>query len=216
MLTYVEEILLLMLDDREGSLVDLPRPAMDGVIAGAVLMDLAMRDRIESDLKELRVVDKTPTGEPLLDGALAAIAATGERRSSGEWVGEIANDADELREQALARLVARGILKAEKGAFLWVFEVRRYPMIDDREEQEVKSRLRELVLSTTIPDPRDVALVCLVEAAGLWHLVLDDAEHDGASERIAQLAKMDLVGQAMTGVVRDIQDGITLASAMAW
>jgi hypothetical protein len=216
MLTFAEEILLLMLDDREGSLVDLPRPAMDGVIAGAVLMDLAIRDRIDSDLKELRVVDKTPTGEPLLDGVLAEIAASAEKRPSSEWIGEIANDAEELRERALARLVSRGILREDMGKFLWVFDVRRYPMIDDREEQEVKSRLRTLVLSNTIPDPRDVVLVCLVEAAGLWDLVLNEAEHDGATERIAQLAKMDLVGQAMTQVVRDIQDGITLASAMAW
>ena len=91
---------------------------MDGVIAGAVLMDLAIRDRIDSDLKELRVVDKTPTGEPLLDGALAEIAAAGERRPSSEWIGELANDAEELRERALARLVARGILREDTGKFL--------------------------------------------------------------------------------------------------
>ena len=33
MLTFVEEILLLMLDDQDGRLVDLPRSAMNGVIA---------------------------------------------------------------------------------------------------------------------------------------------------------------------------------------
>lgn len=97
-----------------------------------------------------------------------------------------------------------------------MFHTRRYPIIDDREQREVKARLRELVLSNEIPDPRDVVLVCLVEAAGLWDLLLTEAEQDKAADRIAQLRKMDLVGQAMTQVVRDIQESIAVASTMAW
>lgn len=216
MLTFVEEILLLMLDDQDGRLVDLPRSAMNGVIAGAVLMDLAMHDRIDSDLQELRVVNKTPTGDPLLDGTLASLSATQEGRNSSAWVEEVARDADDLREKALARLVTRGILRKEEGRFLWVFHTRRYPVIDDREQREVKARLRELVLGTEIPDPRDVVLVCLVEAAGLWDLLLTESEQEKAADRIAQLRKMDLVGQAMTQVVRDIQESIAVASTMAW
>ncbi|BBK38168.1 hypothetical protein STAQ_32460 [Allostella sp. ATCC 35155] len=216
MLTFVEEILLLMLDDQDGRLVDLPRSAMNGVIAGAVLMDLAMHDRIESDLQELRVVDKTPTGDPLLDGPLASLSTAKDGRNSSAWVEDLARDADDLREKALARLVTRGVLRKEEGRFLWVFHTRRYPIIDDREQREVKARLRELVLSNEIPDPRDVVLVCLVEAAGLWDLVLTESEQEKAADRIAQLRKMDLVGQAMTQVVRDIQESIAVASTMAW
>ncbi len=216
MLTFVEEILLLMLDDQDGRLVDLPRSAMNGVIAGAVLMDLAMHDRIDSDLQELRVVDKTPTGDALLDVTLASLTNAPNGRNSSAWVEEVARDADDLREKALARLVSRGILRKEEGRFLWVFHTRRYPVIDDREQREVKARLRELVLGTEIPDPRDVVLVCLVEAAGLWDLLLTEAEQDKAADRIAQLRKMDLVGQAMTQVVRDIQESIAVASTMAW
>ncbi len=216
MLTFVEEILLLMLDDQDGRLVDLPRSAMNGVIAGAVLMDLAMHDRIDSDLQELRVVDRTPTGDPLLDTTLASLSAAQGGRNSSAWVEEVARDADDLREKALARLVSRGILRKEEGRFLWVFHTRRYPVIDDREQREVKARLRELVLGSDIPDPRDVVLVCLVEAAGLWDLLLTEDEQDKCADRIAQLRKMDLVGQAMTQVVRDIQESIAVASTMAW
>ena len=216
MLTFVEEILLLMLDDQDGRLVDLPRSAMNGVIAGAVLMDLAMHDRIDSDLQELRVVNKTPTGDPLLDTTLATLSSAAGGRNSSAWVEEVARDADDLREKALARLVSRGILRKEEGRFLWVFHTRRYPVIDDREQREVKARLRELVLGSDIPDPRDVVLVCLVEAAGLWDLLLTEDEQDKCADRIAQLRKMDLVGQAMTQVVRDIQESIAVASTMAW
>jgi hypothetical protein len=155
MLTFVEEILLLMLDDQDGRLVDLPRSAMNGVIARAVLMDLAMHDRIDSDLQELRVVDKTPTGDPLLDSTLASLSGTQEGRNSSAWVEEVARDADDLREKALARLVTRGILRKEEGRFLWVFHTRRIRSSTTGAARSEGPPART-GFGTEIPDPRDV------------------------------------------------------------
>ena len=45
MLSFVEEITLLLLDDTQGRFVDLPLSASDVVVAGAALMDLALADR---------------------------------------------------------------------------------------------------------------------------------------------------------------------------
>jgi len=48
MLGFVEEIVLLQLDDRHGSFVDLPQSAADVVIAGAALMELALANRVDA------------------------------------------------------------------------------------------------------------------------------------------------------------------------
>src|SRR5438105_2647794 len=74
MLSFVEEITLLLLDDTQGRFVDLPLSASDVVVAGAALMDLALADRIDSDLERLTVVDTKPTGDDILDDALARLA----------------------------------------------------------------------------------------------------------------------------------------------
>jgi hypothetical protein len=70
MLGFAEEILLLQLDDTHGRFIDLPLSAADVVLAGAALMELALDNRVDSDLKHLILVDRTPTGDDILDDVL--------------------------------------------------------------------------------------------------------------------------------------------------
>ena len=71
MLSFAEEIVLLLLDDASGEFAPLPQSVFGIVVAGAALMDLALRNRIDTDLEKLVVVDPTPTGDDILDDALA-------------------------------------------------------------------------------------------------------------------------------------------------
>ncbi len=73
-------------------------------------MDLALENRIDTDPEKLIVVDPTPTGDSLLDRTLANIVA-GDERDARFWVERTANHAQEIREVALSRLVANGILE---------------------------------------------------------------------------------------------------------
>ena len=60
MLRFAEEILLLILDNSDGDIASsLPPHSLDTVLAGAVLMDLALEDRIDTDLEKLILADST-------------------------------------------------------------------------------------------------------------------------------------------------------------
>jgi golgi phosphoprotein 3 len=205
MLSFVEEITLLLLDDTQGRFVDLPLSASDVVVAGAALMDLALADRIDSDLQRLTVVDTKPTGDDILDDALARIAQPGQELSVAAAVEGLSAYAEGYKEKALKRLVAHKILREENGRFLWVFPTRRYPVIDDTEQREVKARLHQLLLTDEIPDPRDVVLVCLIDACNLLGLVLTPDEIKQTTARVEQLSKMDLIGQVVTRAVAEIR-----------
>ena len=56
MLRFSEEVMLLLLNDSGGKFVDVPAPSLDCALAGAVLMDLAMENRIDTDPQRLFVV----------------------------------------------------------------------------------------------------------------------------------------------------------------
>src|SRR5438105_6478282 len=204
MLSFVEEITLLLLDDTQGRFVDLPLSASDVVVAGAALMDLALANRVDSDLKQLTVVDTKPTGDDILDDALARVAQPGQELTVSAAVEGLAAYAEGYKEKALQRLVAHKILREENGRFLWVFPTRRYPVIDDTEQREVKARLRQVLLTDEIPDPRDVVLICLIDACILG-LVLTPEEINQTTARVEQLSKMDLIGQAVTRAVSEIR-----------
>ena len=205
MLGFVEEIVLLQLDDRHGSFVDLPQSARDVVIAGAALMELALANRIDTDLERLIVVDASPTGDDILDDVLARLAASTDELTSAGAIALATLDSRKFQERALQRLVAKGVLRQAEGRWLWVFHGRRYPVIDDREQREVKTRLRQVLLTDELPDPRDVVLICLIEACGLLGLVLLPDEIDRTQKRVEQLARLDLIGQAVTRAVAEIR-----------
>ena len=63
----------------------MPDLALDYALAGGVLMDLALENRIDTDLEKLVLVDATPVGDSLLDATLADIAAM-EESAPKFWV----------------------------------------------------------------------------------------------------------------------------------
>ena len=210
-LRFAEEITLLMLNDEDGEFVRVPGWSMQCAFAGAVLMDLALEDRIDTDLKRLVLIDPTPLGDNLLDPTLARLAEATETHDARHWVDHLADQAEDIREAALARLVERGILRREEDRFLWVFQSRRYPVVDGEAEREVKLRIMEVLFGNEIPDPRDIVIICLADACGILRELLSARELERATERIEQVRKLDLIGQAVSKAVWDIQSSIALA-----
>ena len=213
MLRFAEEILLLLLRDEDGKFVHISRLSLDRALAGAVLMDLAMENRIDTDLENLTLIDESPVGDSLLDPTLTDIAK-GTINTAHFWVEMTARHAEAIREEALSRLVSRGILERHENTFLWVFKSRHYPVIDGKAEREVKLRIMGVLFSDEIPDPRDIVLICLVDACGIFRHLLSKRELDQASARIAQVRKMDLIGQAMSKAIQEIE--MSIASAMLY
>ncbi len=210
-LRFAEEITLLMLNDEDGEFVRVPGWSLQCAFAGAVLMDLALENRLDTDLKRLVLIDPTPLGDDILDPVLARIAQATETHDARHWVEHIADHVEEIREGALAGLVERGILRREEDRFLWVFKSRRYPIVDGEAEREVKLRIMEVLFGNEIPDPRDIVLICLADACGILRELLSARELERASERIEQVRKLDLIGQAVSKAVWDIQSSIALA-----
>ena len=213
MLRFVEEIILLLLRDEGGRFINVPRWSLDYALAGGVLMDLAMEDRIDTDLQSLVLLDDTPTGDDLLDPTLAEIAAA-DKHSTRYWVERVAERAAAIHEEGLNRLVNHGILEREDDRMLWVFRTRRYPLVDGQADREVKLRIMGVLLSDEIPDPRDVMLICLADACRIFNRLLSRQELERASERIAQVRKLDLIGQAMTQAIYDIELSVAASAQM--
>src|SRR5713226_4628007 len=203
MLTFAEELLLLSHDETTGHFYNLS-DAMPA-LAGAVLMELAIRDRIDSDLARLIVVDGTPTGEPVLDGILAQMVTEPGTHSTDDWVDFLKHNGPAIRDAAIDRLVGRGILRRAESRILWVFGTRRSPMIDDHEQQEVRQRIAQLLASDEIPDPGDVVIIALAESCGLLGHIFPEAQLKGWQARIEQIVRLDLIGRAVRSAIAHLR-----------
>ena len=204
---FAEELLLLLHSDESGYFVPIPEWQMSCALAGAVLMDLAMEDRIDSDLTSLTLTSATPTGDELLDPSLGDIAQEEQVYTPQYWVERIATRrADDIGDGAIERLVRTGIFESDAGGF-WTLSTKvtrtgRYPLVDGRSGEEIKGRIMRVLLDGEIPDPREVAIIGLVNYCGGFRVMMEPEEYELARDRIELFSGMDLIGRAIGPAVR--------------
>src|SRR4051812_13730475 len=100
MLGFVEEIVLLQLDER-GRLIELPLSAADVVLAGAALMELALPKRGDPNTTRFFVADREPPGDETLDAARGALAEAENDPTTSAAIGRIPLNARRYRDIAL-------------------------------------------------------------------------------------------------------------------
>ena len=195
--TFAEEVLLLLLDEKREAIIPLGKYSLARVLVAAVLLDLALADRIDTDLESLTVTNCTPLGNALLDDVLERIATEEESKSAGEWIEHLHFDIQDVREHALRALVDRRILEISERRVLWWFRVKRYSLIDRRAGQEVRARTMRVLYADDIPDPRDIALICLADGCGILRTIIPPDEIEAIAPRLAQIRRMDLIGREL-------------------
>ena len=208
MLTIAEEMLLLVLDEKTGKFQDrLPVHSLRHAASGAVLMELALNDRIDTDVHQLFVIDPKPLGEPMLGPRPGAgssrMAGTG--RPVTGWAYSPKTTTPCSGNCSTAWSSAASWLGTKTG-WLWVFGSRRYPVVEGSPLRDVKRRIMDVLLSDMIPDPRDVVVICLADACALWQSLIHPRELAGMEPRIAQVVKLDLIGQSVARTIRELQE----------
>lgn len=204
MLTILEQIVLLALDEQTGKLQSSQGFNTGYALAGAVFFDLALAKKIDTDTDAVLLLDAAPTGNAACDFCLAEMAKQPDKNKVRAWIEEFMQCAEFLEDAALQSLIARGILRHETSTMLWIIDVERFPMKDDKPRQDVKLRLVETILSDEIPAPEDVMLVSIAEASGLLNAVLSQQELDGRQERIRVLCNLEAISRTVFAAIREL------------
>jgi len=207
MLTFAEEIYLLALDDVTGKLNSYSEEiSVSYALIGALLCELSFLNKIDTDIENLYLLDKTPTGNKSLDSVISILASTETKMPVSYWLKILLSNATQTEEEILEQLIGKGILKRVDERIFWVFHSRRYPVIDNKEIKSVESRLRDLILDeNAIPAPRDAVLVSLVQACNLFSDILSPRELKRSEKRIQNLSKLDIVGREVVDIIKEIK-----------
>ncbi len=209
-LTIPEEIYLLTLKE-DGEQLSFINRRWDFVLAGAILMDLALHRRIDTDLDKVIPDNTEPTNDYILDMVLKDIAYSRDKNKISYWLKEIRNKTDIIKDALITSLIRKGVLKVENQRLLWFFHTRKYPVVDDTEITEVRERVRQIVLSDEIPDFRDIVIISLINNGEMFDLIFTKQEQEKYNQRIEQLSKMDLVGQAISKSLKELTLSVALA-----
>ena len=120
------------------------------------------------------------------------------KKEPSYWISQLAVRSGEFMDVLISSLILKKVLKVENQKLLWFFSKRKYPLLKDKEIKEVKLRIRDLVFSDEIPDIRDIVILSLLHYGQLLPLVFFKFEIEKHKSRIENIAKMDLIGQAIS------------------
>jgi hypothetical protein len=184
---------------------------LDHGLGGAVLLELALAERL--DIRNGKVVVRmaAPTGDALADAPLARIAADGKERKPGHWVQQFAKG---TRARVLDDLVMRGMLRRDRGKVLWVFLRTTYPAaygIEPVAETEARGRMRNAVAASGAVEPRTAALCALVAATGLDRKVFADMDRKQVKARLKEICEGAWAAVAVKKTIAEVQAAVTTA-----
>ncbi|MCY3737007.1 MAG: cytochrome P450 [Gemmatimonadaceae bacterium] len=203
-LTLTQELILMLLSEETGYFHQVPGWHLNCAVAGAVLAELSLQSRIDTDMESLFLVDESETGNPALDPILKEIAAESVQHNAQYWIERLAPRAESIIDSVLDRLVDLEILEYHDGEFWTLAPAVWHGELSGQSEegtagQFIKTRISRVIFTDEIPDPRDVIIICLVNTCDVFRFIfqLDDE----AEKRIEFICRMDLIGRSLADAV---------------
>ncbi len=206
-LTLVDEFLLTLLNEESGYFHQVPGWDLNCAVVGAVLGELSLRSRIDSDMDHLILLEDSPLGDPVLDPILAKIADEPGQNSVQYWIERLAIRAESIIDLTLERLVGLSVLEHHDGDFWtlaragWQANLRAGTE-EGTAAEFVKNRLSRVIYGGAggdLPDPRDAIIISLADTCDVLRLIFQLDEE--TEERVRQICKIDLIGRSITEAI---------------
>ncbi len=204
-LNIPQEFLCMILNEQTGYFYQLDGWNLNCVIVGAVLADLALQLRIDSDQRSLTLLSEIKTEDPILDPCLETIAShSGPPRETRYWIEQLTAHSDTIISDTLTSLVDLGVLKHYEGDFYTIDKSIRNGEPQEHHKGErvnpyVKARIREAIFTDAIPDPEDSFIIGLLNACNVLTLIFEiDAEHE---KRIEWICNTELINRDISAAV---------------
>jgi len=178
---------------------------------GACLIELALKDKIEVDPEEVRVISRNVDNDATLNLVMERLCEHSTPQRLGFWLSHLQADFQEITRLTLQSLCDQGILKSEESRFLWVLSSRKYPVVDGTEQKEAKLRILETLLGDSIPSTEDSVLIGLARAGGLLEAFLSTKEIVRLESRLEQVSNLELTAGLVELAIQEEQEAIAQA-----
>ena len=212
-LTIAEQLVLVAYDPQRRRVTG--GPTVYQAAAGAVVMDLFLAGACEMRDGHLVTAAETPAGGPLLAAAAATIAAEPRLREIKHWVRHLAAPRFRPGQPVLASLVSAGVLRPVTLPWLGVFKRQGHELADQGTRDQLVAGVRSALLSSAIPDAPMASLLALLSTCGLVDRAVSREERGPARKRAASIARGDVVGEAVSAVIREVQAEVMTAVIVA-
>ncbi|MCY4171948.1 MAG: cytochrome P450 [Bacteroidetes bacterium] len=208
-LLITEELFILLIDRQHGGIIEINDRNLRHAIVGAVLMDLANANRIDTDLDHLIVIDASTTNDNIMDYFLTVLDGYSKKLNVSGWIKHFssAEICNYIRRRIIDRLIKRRIMNRDPGGILWIDQqvelTGRYPEMSLPQGLDVSLRAMNIVVTDEIPTPEETMLIALIEACGISESVFSKSITTERKDRIQLISRMDNIGRSIRQSIID-------------
>ena len=217
MTLIAEDLLLLLLDHESGKPV-LDDTRLSRVLAGALLMELALDERISPATEgiatkggRLVVRNSQPSGDQLLDRAVSTLNASKPMKP----VRAVEKLQKGLRQDVLSRLASQGLVREERGRALGIFPTTHWPATDPAHEARLRAELSQVLVHGMEPTQRTAALASLLSAVDAVSKVVPSDDRRAVKLRAKQIAEGEWAGVAVRKAIEAVNAAVATAAVVA-
>ncbi|WP_181763515.1 GOLPH3/VPS74 family protein [Streptomyces albidus (ex Kaewkla and Franco 2022)] len=215
-LLVVEDLMLLMMDDKSGAVAG--EGTLYYTLGGAVLVELGLGGHVTVDQNDrgltglkVRAVPGSRLPDPILKDAHDKVA----RRVRGVQ-SLLAEIGPTLRGTVLDRLVKRGVLRRDTKKWLGLFSSTSITIADTRRKKALVEKVRAVLVDHAEPDARTAALVGLLSASGTLTTLHRSIPWSGKVYKRAKELELESWGaEAVNSAVMRTMASISAGSAAA-
>ena len=212
-LSLIEKFILLSLDVKKGKFL-IDSMSLNYGIAGAILLELSELNKISIKNKKIVVTDNKLTKISIVNACIKLINNSRKQRKAKYWVYKIGNKSSGFKKMILKDLYDKKIIKINRKAYVWgLIKIFRYPVINPKNSEEIKTKLKKIALENEKHGIEDLLLLSLLNSCKLIRILfISKNEHKAAKKRIKELTKNIEISDAVSQALKEIQVAVLVAT----
>lgn len=208
-LNLIDQLTLLALDDEKGTFIP-DSTAYAYALAGAVVLELALEEKITILDNKIRVKVEGKVDDALLDAHFQKIRKSSKNRSVKYWIEQFGNVGHRIKEDTVRKLVEKKILEKKEGKILWIFTYSKYPVHNPAPENQLRKRLSDIIVGLHKPELKEYMLLNLVKSCQLEKEVFGRDHVKTFRTRMKSLSEGDHLASTVTESIREVIETISV------
>lgn len=204
-LNLVDKFLLLALNDDKGTFASEPF-AMTYGLAGAILLELSLKECISIENKKVILKSKKQTEDVFLDTYLELMANSKKVRTVMHWVQSFGNKERKIKKEILDKLISKGILVKREEKFLWVFNNDKFPTVNSKPENMLRKRLYEIIENLRKPEVDELMLISLIDTCNLNRTIYGKERSKKFKSNIKTIIQDAKHNNSISSTIKEVHD----------
>ncbi len=185
-------------------------------LAGAILLDLTISDRIETDGTKLSLKRSRPTTDPLLQEVTAMLAQSPTTRKTGYWIRKLGARYNKYLMQLLKGLADKRLLRIEEKKFLGLIPYRKSYLLESYTRTNLVRQLKNEIMAYRGVPGENLPLALLVAACRMQRIVTYDRDElKQVKSQLKLMAREHPVSDAVAQTINQVQAAVIASITVA-